>query len=121
MAVPSGVGNDKAKLESNYIFISVEQCEDALRCKWRCVYSTAAFTHSASVLGAGDKAWKNRVAILTEQGGSYSRLQSWEDPFKSIDVSLPTNSTDSYPYLLKTLRDRACTTTPLAILFLGNM
>lgn len=45
MAVASGVGNDKAKLESNYIFISVEQCEDALRCKWRCVSSTVAFTH----------------------------------------------------------------------------
>lgn len=33
MAVALGVGSDRAKLETNYIFASAEQCEDTLRCK----------------------------------------------------------------------------------------
>lgn len=78
-------------METNYIFTSVK---DAVRCKSRYISCTMAFIHSVSALGAADKVWKKEVTVPMEQGVSYSRLQSSEEPFKHTNASLPINSTN---------------------------
>lgn len=78
MAVASGAGGDKVKPETSYTFTSVEQCEDTLLCKSRCVSSPTLCGPHPLCEGAGgrDQVWKKRVALLMEEGGSYSRLRS---------------------------------------------
>lgn len=51
--------------------------------------------------------------------GSYSRFQSWKDPFKSTDVGIPANSIHGHSYLLKLSTGREFMTVPLSNFFLG--